>query len=79
MRLRTPRLLEILKRIYNRLFEVYLDTQSHEIADRILAECQTLTLLIQSLEYLQDQPQHTQPPLTQSPEESLEGSGLDDA
>lgn len=72
MRLNTQRLLEILERIYNRLFETYLDTQNADIAERILAVSQSLELLIQSVGYVQ---RHTQPavqehPVTQSDEES---------
>ncbi len=81
MRLNLERLLEILERIYNRLFEIYLDVQNDEIADRLLALNNTLTLLIQSTEYVQ---RHTQPeaqhtPLTQSPAESLTSSDHSDA
>ena len=77
MRLRLPRLLEILERIYNRLFEIYLDEQSNDLADRILSECQKIELLIQTVGYLQGQtPQVAQQhPLTQSPEESSSYSG----
>ena len=77
MRLRLPRLLEILERIYNRLFEIYLDEQSNELSDRILSECQKIELLIQSVAYVQCQTQQEvpEPPLTQSPEESSSYSG----
>ena len=77
MRLRLPRLLEILERIYNRLFEIYLDEQSNDVADRILSECQRIELLIQTVGYLQGQPQLQAPEhhLTQHPEESFSYSG----
>lgn len=71
MRLNTQRLLEILERIYNRLFETYLDTQNDEIAERILAVTQTLELLIQSVGYLQrESSPRQQPPLTPDHEEA---------
>ena len=76
MRLNLERLLEILERIYNRLFEIYLDVQNDEIADRLLALNNTLTLLIQSTEFVQrrTQPEAQQPLLTQSDEESASDS-----
>ena len=76
MRLNTQRLLEILERIYNRLFEIYLDVQNAEIAERVLAVSQSLELLIQSVQFVQrqTQPEAQQHPLTQSPEESLASS-----
>jgi hypothetical protein len=79
MRLNTQRLLEILERIYNRLFETYLDTQNAEIAERLLAVSQSLELLIQSVGFVQRQSQPEEHPLTQSHEESFSYSSLDDA
>jgi len=78
MRLNTQRLLEILERIYNRLFETYLDTQNTEIAERLLAVSQSLELLIQSVGFVQRQTQQNYP-LTQSHEESFSYSSPDDA